>query len=1014
MRSMLVSLAGIVLLGFALSACQPGDPNAPVKEGPAKKDGTMKDGSTKDASKLTPSAKDAATKDSATKDAPMKDAPKQDAPMKDSATKDAPAKDAATKVDPISNEPRIAPPVVKEYAILQSKPDRLMVELPNRLIVIAQEIRTAPVVSAQVWIKTGSIYEQEHVGAGLSHFLEHLLSGGSTSTRSEAESNEILGRIGARTNAATSLEQVYYYINTTRPFAADAIGLLSDWMQNSKITKEEYDRERQVIQREFEMGQGEPDRIFWKMLQQARYKAHPARHPTIGYLDEFLSISRDEIYDFYKRMYVPNNMVFVVAGDIDKEKVIEQIAHLWKDAKPGELPKLSFPTEPVIEKAIEVSGTADVRRPRIRMAWPGTRLGGEGDYALDLLGSILGQGESSRLVRSVRDQQRLVNSIGAYNFSATWGEGFFGIDADVAVAPPAAGEDASKAVDVAIAKVRAAIVAEVEKVQKTGVTAEELARAKRQTIAQVIYSAQTAEDMADRLARDVISTSDPDYLKKYAESVQKVTAEDLQVAAQKFLVAQRTIMLRLTPSAGGPPPALTRPKDEVDPAALAQQPFDLDNSEIIKLIRARGNDGAAATNAASNEPVKRYTLSNGLKLLVGRSTTIPAVAIELYHMGGLLADEPGIEGVANATWSMLPKGTDTRTAQQIATQIEDLGAGLSTSVGNNVHYTKASALKDDWATVLELVADITLNPTFPEAEWTNLQPRLVAAIERQNDTWDGELGVRFRENFFKDHAWQTRPIGRADVVGALKPENLEAFHRKSLGADQAVLSVFGDVDPEEVFKKAEALFAKMPAKAPVPFKAVAADYPDGGVLEFPTRKPTTAVCYGFGPGVTRSDEDFAAIQVMLRVINNFPVGWLDQELRGSVPALVYAVGAFQSPGIIPGYIAFMFNCKAADVEEAIKRTNGVVQRIRSELVNDATLARAKAAVLTSEFLGKQSNGDRAMEAAINELYGLSVDESEKFLAAVQAVDAAKLQAMAKKYLNDPTIIVIKEQAASPN
>ncbi|MDP6154250.1 MAG: insulinase family protein, partial [Phycisphaeraceae bacterium] len=77
-----------------------------------------------------------------------------------------------------------------------------MVELPNRMIVIVQEVRAAPVVTAQVWIKTGSIYEQEHIGAGLSHFLEHLASGGSTSTRSEDESSAILGRIGAQTNAS--------------------------------------------------------------------------------------------------------------------------------------------------------------------------------------------------------------------------------------------------------------------------------------------------------------------------------------------------------------------------------------------------------------------------------------------------------------------------------------------------------------------------------------------------------------------------------------------------------------------------------------------------------------------------------------------------------------------------------------------------------------------------------------------------------------------------------------------
>ena len=159
-----------------------------------------------------------------------------------------------------------------KLTVLQQRDDRLVVELPNRMIVIAQELRTAPVVSAHVWIKTGSVYEQEHVGAGLSHFLEHLISGGSTSTRDEAGSNRILGQIGASTNAATSLDTVRYYINTTRAYAPQAIDLLTDWMQNSLISNAEYERERQVIQQEFKYGLGDPSRGMWKLTQQGRHR----------------------------------------------------------------------------------------------------------------------------------------------------------------------------------------------------------------------------------------------------------------------------------------------------------------------------------------------------------------------------------------------------------------------------------------------------------------------------------------------------------------------------------------------------------------------------------------------------------------------------------------------------------------------------------------------------------------------------------------------------------------------
>ena len=142
--------------------------------------------------------------------------------------------------------------------MLQRTADRTIAVLPNRLVVVAQELRTTPIVSTQVWVKTGSIYEQEHVGAGLSHLLEHLVSGGTTRTRSEEESNRRLGRIGAQTNAGTSLDGVSYYVDTTAEHAAEAIALISDWLQHSTIPEDEFEREKSVVLREFEMGEGDP------------------------------------------------------------------------------------------------------------------------------------------------------------------------------------------------------------------------------------------------------------------------------------------------------------------------------------------------------------------------------------------------------------------------------------------------------------------------------------------------------------------------------------------------------------------------------------------------------------------------------------------------------------------------------------------------------------------------------------------------------------------------------------
>ena len=924
----------------------------------------------------------------------------------------APAKPAPADHPTAKNPPEPDP---MPYRILQDRPDRLLAELPNRMIVLAAQVHAAPVVSAQVWIKTGSIYEQEHIGAGLSHFLEHLIAGGTTANRTEAQTNAILSTIGAQTNAATSLDTVRYYINTSSAYTDQAVDLLCDWMLNSQITQQEYERERSVIQREFEMGQGEPGRILWKLTQHARYQAHPARHPTIGYLDEFLSITRNEIYDFYKRMYVPNNMVFVVVGDIDKQAVVEQIAQAWQGQKPAPLPQVTFPIEPQSEDGpSESSGVADIDKPQLRLAWPGTRLAGPGDYALDLLGTILGQGESSRLTRTVRDEQRLVNTIQSYNASFPWGEGFFGIDAEVATAKLEVNKDGDNDDDAhhnAIQAAKAAILEQVARIRTDGVSDEELARAKRKALAAVSYSGQSAQALATRLATDLIGMKDPDYLQRYAQAIQAVTAQEVQDAAVQFLQPSRLIDIKLLPTpTGDKPQSLARPADPPQAEHYERQAVNLDNAEILDHLRKQIDPASAQTPSMRVEPIQRHVLPNGLRVLVCRSTIVPAVAIQMYHLGGLLADKTGQEGLANTVATMRIKGTTTRTANQIARQIEDLGASLSTHGGFNTTYSRAVCLKEDWATALDLLADVTLNPTFPDDEWAKLQPRLLAAVDRLTDTWTGELRQEFRQAFFGDHPWSRSPVGRQEVIGSLTPDDMRAFYHQHLDASQTVLAVFGDIDPDAVVSRVQQLFEAMPSNpGKHTFHPAVPLNPASGLLQIKTSKPLAAVQIGFGPTVDRTGDDYPAIEVLSAVLSRFPSGWLEQELRGRGPGLVYAVGAGQFTGLVPGYFAVLFNTQPDTVTEALRRAMGVVRRVRDTRVDDETLAAAKAKVLTETFLYKQTNANRAADAAINELYGLGLDEPNNFRQQVQQLSAEQLQAVAQKYLRQPTTVVLNFQ-----
>lgn len=886
----------------------------------------------------------------------------------------------------------------QEVTILQERNDRVIAVLPNRMIVMVQELPTAPVVSAQVWIKTGSIYEQEHVGAGLSHFLEHLLSGGSTEQRTEAESNAILGSIGARTNASTSLDTVRYYINTTTNdpgHVTAAIDLLSSWMQGSQVTETEYTRERDVIQNEFNMGRGEPSRIFWKVTQRAMFGNHPAAHPTIGYIDEFLAVSRDEIYDFYKRMYVPNNMVFVVVGDVDKDDVLAQVAERWSSVQPGELPQVRLPLDEALPEPVDASEKAAIARPNLRLMWRGARLGGEGDYALDLLATILGQGESSRLVRSLRDQQQLVTSITAFNSSFPWGRGFFGVNCQFA------------SPDTPLEQVRASILQQIAMLRDQPVTDAELARAKRKILASVVMENQSAQGIAGRLASDVIGMGDPDYLQRWAEAIQSLTAADLRAAADRFLQQDEATAVTLLPLGEGEELVVqTRPQDMPPIDDEQVEPIDLDNTAVIdKLRQSLATADADAAPVQVDQPVL-FTLDNGLRLIVQRSTVVPAVSMQMYWLGGLLADQPGREGVANAVAAMMMRGTASMTADQLNEAIEDLGAALDTASGNNTTYARATALREDWQTVMQLMADVVLHPSFPEEEWEKVQPRLLAAIEAQRDSWRGELQLEFLSAYYGDYPWSVTPLGRDDVIASLTVEDLSAYHTGRMSAADTVLAVVGDVDPVVVRQQVERLFGQMPRNAQVEFAPSYPVAPHTKIVQVESDKPGAAAQFGLGPGMDRANPDYPAMEVLSSLISDFPGGWIQGALRGRGPGLVYAVGGYNVTGVRPGYFTLMFNTSPPQVLEALSRTLEVVKRARTEPIDPTDLQRAKAKVLTNELLSRETNSERAMVAALDELYGVGDMDLDGFIEAIRATDDSKVREMAQKYLNDPVVVII--------
>src|SRR5213595_1262700 len=335
--------------------------------------------------------------------------------------------------------------------------------LPNGLTVIVQEDHSAPVASVQAWCATGSVNEDEHIGAGLSHILEHMLFKG-TRTRSTNAIAQKIQDVGGYINAYTSFDRTVFWIDVPKDGVATALDVLTDAMMNSTLPPEEYRKEQEVIRREFAMGMDDPDRMAGLLLFATAYQRTPYRFPVIGELEIYNQLTQEQVMQYYKTRYVPNNLTFIVVGDVDAEKVRQQLTELFKPYPEKSLKPVFIPAEPPQLGLREVHQEFPTELTHFAMAWHIPEVTSPDVPALDLLSTILGEGRSSRLYRRVREEAGLAFRISA--FSYTPGDpGLFGIDATL---DPRKRDDAEKLILQIIAEVKQA-----------GVTADELMKGKK-------------------------------------------------------------------------------------------------------------------------------------------------------------------------------------------------------------------------------------------------------------------------------------------------------------------------------------------------------------------------------------------------------------------------------------------------------------------------------------------------------------------------------------------------------
>ena len=822
--------------------------------------------------------------------------------------------------------------------------------LPDGLTVIVKEDRSAPVASVQAWCATGSIYEDEKLGAGLSHILEHMLFKG-TKTQKASEIAQKIQDVGGYINAYTSFDRTVFWIDVPKDGVESALNILSDAMMNSTLPPEEYNKEQEVIRREFAMNLDDPDRMASLLLFATAYQRHPYRLPVIGEMEIYNQLTQEQVMQYYKSRYVPNNLTFIVVGDVDGEKIHQQLANYFKDYPEKSLKPVFVPEEPPQLGRREIHNEFATELSRLSFAWHIPELTHPDVPALDLLSTILGDGRSSRLYRRVREQAGVAFGVSA--FSYTPGDpGLFGVDATV---DPAKRDEAEKL-----------ILQIIGEVKQAGVTADELMKAKKMTLSHHLDALTTMRGQASDLGSNWLLTRNLDFSRHYLAAIQKITLDDIKRVAAKYLVDQNLTVTSLNPKG-----SLAGKQEVTEPVAAGE--------------------------------IQKFELSNGLRLLVREDPRLPLVSMTAVFRSGLLAETPQTNGITRLSARVLLKGTNTRTAEQIADQIEAIGGSISSDAGNNSMSVSVHVMKPDIKTGADLLADVLLNANFPEKAIEREKQVQLAGIKQEDEQLTMVARNILRQALFTDHPYALRSNGSADSVKRLTQKDLIAFRDKYLVAKNGVISVFGNVNAMEVKKVLEQVLGKMkPGALALTDAQPSAPITKTESVESNKEKAQGVIMVGYR-GVDMFDKDRHALELIDEASSDLGSRFFIR-IRENM-GLAYFVGASQMQGLVPGLFAFYLGTDPQKIEPVKTALLDEINKLANEGLTDQELSRAKRKMIGQHQIAMQSNDSFGYQAALDELYGLGFDYYKKLDQEVNAVTLDEIRRVAAKYFRDQPYVL---------
>ncbi|MGZ5199490.1 MAG: M16 family metallopeptidase [Telluria sp.] len=862
--------------------------------------------------------------------------------------------------------------------------------LPNGLEVILVPDHRLPLVAVNIWYHVGPANETPGL-TGFAHLFEHMMFAGTRHVPRGAADSLLEGAGATDSNGSTDFDRTNYYDTVPSNqlalalwIHADRMGYLLDVLDQAALSNQQ-----DVVRNERRQSiENRPYGIVEEALYHTLFpKDHPYYPAVMGSHADIQSAKLADVREFFRRYYGPNNASIVIAGDIDEKKTLALVRKYFGSFKRSEPVARRAVAAPPITQERRVTVPDRVELPRVFMGWLTPPAYQPGDAELDVLAQILAGGKSSRLYKTLVYDRQIAQDVNAAQNSLALSSTFV---VDVTARPGQRLNDIEKAIDT-----------ELESLRKHGPSEREVERARNTIETRMLAGIQKLGDngLANLVNRYNQYTGDPGYLQKDLERVRRVTAYDVQRAANLYLQRHARAVVEGVPGQQQLPPEPPAPPPPTQ-ADKATAGINRDETWRYKAPKA-----GPAPHFTLPRP-DTFRLSNGLTVIHYYNPALPLVAARLVVKSGTDANPDDQPGLASYTAQMLEEGTATRSAIQIADEVAQLGAMFGSDSTADESLVSLFALKSTFAQGFDVLADVALHPAFPIAEVERQRASRIAELAQQRDEPEIVAAVAAAGALYgPSHPYGYGRLGTEHAIRATTRDDLVDFWRRHYVPVNAALVVVGDIKRDELEALAESRLQAWPRADASSVEPGEPQTTPARVVIVDKRGAAQTALRVTSIGAARTTPDYPALEVMNAALGGLFSSRINNNLREQKG---YSYGMFsqfrydRTPGPFAVSGSVRTDVTGPSVDEILKEVN----RMREQPMGAQELAGARNSQVLSLPGQFETNGGIGASLAELFVFGLPDDYYQQLPARLAAVTAPQAQAAARKYLVPANMVVV--------